>query len=143
MFQIKDRLGDIAFEIEEKSARRIYLSVHKSDLRQVAKVLFEDFKARFSIASGMDNGKNFEILYHFSFDELNKIISIRTFIEKDSPAVDSLVPVIGPCAEWIEREMHELLGIYFAGHPNLKRLLLSEDWPEGVYPLRRDFKNEQ
>jgi NADH:ubiquinone oxidoreductase subunit C len=142
MFQIKDRLGDIAFEIEEKSARRIYLSVHKSDLRQVAKVLFGDFKARFSIASGMDNGKNFQILYHFSFDELNKIISIRTFVEKDSPAVDSLVPVIGPCVEWIEREMHELLGIYFAGHPNLKRLLLSEDWPEGVYPLRRDFRNE-
>lgn len=144
MFRIKDRLGDTVFQLEEKSNRRAYLSIHKSDLRRVARVLFDEFNARFSIASGIDNGKNFEILYHFSFDSLNKIISIRTFIEKESPTIESLVSVLGPSAEWIEREMHELLGIYFEGHPALKRLLLSEDWPEGVYPLRRDFpaKNE-
>jgi Ni,Fe-hydrogenase III component G len=40
-------------------------------------------------------------------------------------------------AEFIEREMHDLLGIDFPGHPNLVRLILPEDWPDGVYPLRR------
>jgi len=142
IFDIKERLGDIVFQMEEKSGKRIYLSVHKSDLRRVASVLHNDLGARFSTASGMDNIKNFEILYHFSFDDSGKIISIRTFVDKDLPSVDSLVPVIGSGAEWVEREMHELLGLDFSGHPGLKRLLLPEDWPQGKYPLRRDFKNE-
>jgi NADH-quinone oxidoreductase subunit C len=36
--------------------------------------------------------------------------------------------------------MHDILGIRFTGHPNLKKLLLPEEWPEGVYPLRRDYE---
>ena len=142
IFDIKERLGDVVFQMEEKSAKRIYLSIHKADLRRVAAVLHKDLGARFSIASGMDNVKNFEVLYHFSFDNAGKIISVRTFIEKDSPVIDSLAPVVGAGVEWIEREIHELLGIDFNGHPGLKRLLLSEDWPKGKYPLRKDFKNE-
>lgn len=139
MFRIKDRLGDAVFGIEEKSAKRVYVSVHKSDLRRSAGVFFEDFGARFLTASAIDNGRNFEILYHFSFDSLSKIISIRTFVEKDSAAVDSIVPAIGPSAEWIEREMHELLGIDFIGHPDLRPLLLAEDSPRKKYPLRKNF----
>ena len=142
MFKIKERLGDLAFQIEEKSVKRIYLSVHKADIRQVALVLVKEFGARFSIASGMDNVKNFEILYHFSFDDEGKIITVRTFVDKDSLEIDSLTEVLGAGAEWIEREMHELLGINFSGHPDLKKLLLSEEWPDKKYPLRRDFKNE-
>jgi Ni,Fe-hydrogenase III component G len=43
-------------------------------------------------------------------------------------------------AEWIEREIHDILGIDFKNHPNLKRLILFDDWPEGVYPLRKDVQ---
>ncbi|MHC5035633.1 MAG: NADH-quinone oxidoreductase subunit C [Planctomycetota bacterium] len=41
----------------------------------------------------------------------------------------------------MEREMNDLLGIVFEGHPDPRRLILADDWPEGVYPLRRDKKN--
>ena len=41
---------------------------------------------------------------------------------------------------WIEREISELLGIKFKNHPDMRRLLLSDEWPEGVYPLRRDYQ---
>jgi len=143
MFKIKERLGDLVFQFEEKSAKRIYLSVHKADIRQVASVLVKEFGSRFSIASGMDNVKNFEILYHFSFDDEGKVITVRTFVDKDSLEIDSLTQVLGAAAVWIEREMHELLGINFSGHPDLKKLLLSDaQWPDKKYPLRRDFKNE-
>ena len=91
---------------------------------------------RFAIASGTDTPGGFEILYHFSFDKTGLIVSVRVLIEdKNNPEIDSLA-VISPAFEWIEREMWEMLGIKFTGHPNLKRLLLSEDWPEGKYPLR-------
>ena len=45
-------------------------------------------------------------------------------------------------AEWIEREMWELLGISFRDHPDLRHLVLQDDWPEGKYPLRRDYRKE-
>ena len=140
MFRIKERLGDVIFQIQERSGKRIYMSAHKSDLKLVAKAFRDEFGGRFLTASGIDNGKNLEILYHFSFDDLNKIISIRTFVEKPSSSIDSIASVVGPAAEWIEREMHEFLGIEFTGHPDLKHLLLPQDWPAGRYPLRRGFK---
>lgn len=140
VFKIKERFGDTAFQFQERTPKVAYLAVHKSDLRFAVGVLFEEFRARFLTASGIDNVRNFEILYHFSFDNLNKIISIRTFVEKDSPVIDSIVPVIGAPAEWIEREIHEFFGIYFSGHPGLKHLLLPQDWPQGQYPLKKDYE---
>ena len=52
--------------------------------------------------------------------------------------VRELITPLIPGAEWIEREMHDILGITFRNHPNMRRLILSDDWPEGVYPLRKD-----
>jgi NADH:ubiquinone oxidoreductase subunit C len=47
-----------------------------------------------------------------------------------------------PALNWIEREIHEMLGVEFKGHPNMKRLLLADSFPEGKYPLRKDFKHK-
>ena len=55
--------------------------------------------------------------------------------------LDSIAPFCR-AAEWIEREMWELLGIRFRNHPDLRHLLLDDDWPEGQYPLRRDYRAE-
>ena len=87
----------------------------------------------------MDAHRHFEILYHFSIEDLNLLISLRVKLAKDSPRVDSLTSVfLG--VNWIEREMSELLGIEFVGHPDMRRLLLSEEWPKDVYPLRQDYQ---
>jgi len=138
--RIKTRLGKKIVEWQEVSARRIYFTVKKEDLFEVAKLLFKDLGLRFSIASGTDTPNAFEILYHFTFDATGEFYSVRVLLEdKKDPQVDSLTPIF-PAAEWIEREIWEMLGIKFTGHPNLKRLLLAEDWPEGDYPLR--IKNE-
>jgi len=134
--EIKDRLKDKISDWYEHNPKRIYFKVDKKDIREVAKVLFKDLELRFATATGIDTPSGFEIVYHFSFDNSGQIISVRTIIEdKKSPKIDSLA-VISPCFEWIEREIWELLGIDFVGHPNLKHLLLIDDWPEGKYPLR-------
>ena len=80
-----------------------------------------------------------EILYHFSVEEIDLVISLRVTLPKTKLEITSLTSVF-TAAHWIEREIHELLGINFVGHPKLKRLLLPEDWPEGVYPLRKDYQ---
>jgi NADH-quinone oxidoreductase subunit C len=66
-------------------------------------------------------------------------LRLRTSVSAQQPAVDSLVPV-WPGANWLEREIFDLFGIHFAGHPDLRRILLPEGF-EG-FPLRRDFPTE-
>ena len=137
---IKEALGNKITSWDEKSSRRIYFSVKKEDIFETTKLLFKELGLRFSTASGMETTDVFEILYHYSFDKSGEIFSVRVFIgDKKNPEIDAITPIF-PAAEWIEREMWEMLGINFKGHPNLKRLLLAEDWPVGEYPLRH--KNE-
>ncbi|MBL7131964.1 MAG: NADH-quinone oxidoreductase subunit C [Candidatus Omnitrophica bacterium] len=136
---IKDKFKGSIKDYFDKSKKRVYIEIDPKDIKEVVKYLFINLEARFNTASGMDIGFHIEILYHFTIERLNLLISIRVKLNRDKPKIDSITPVIIG-AEWIEREMHELVGIDFAGHPNLERLLLPDDWPEGICPLRKDYK---
>lgn len=135
--QIKQKLKNKIKKFEEKNSRRYYIDILPSDIVNVSEILFKDIKLRFIIATGIDRRDGLEILYHFSEDTTGKVISVRVLItDKEKPEIETISKVIKG-AEWIEREMWELLGINFKGHPNLKHLLLDESWPEGNYPLRQ------
>ena len=129
--------GDI-INWTEKNPRRVYLEIAPGALRGVARKLFEDLKFRFCTASAVQTLAGFQVLYHFPFDKTGLVLSVRVKLGKDNPEIDSISDLV-PAADWIEREMNELFGIKFRGRPDLARLLLAEDWPEGVYPLRKDY----
>ena len=136
---LKERFKDDIIEVFDKSEKRVYIEIKPETITKVAKYIFKDLGARFNIASGLDTRDCMEILYHFILEEINLLISLRVKLKKDRLEIDSLTPVF-EAANWIEREIHEILGINFKGHPDLRRLLLPEGWPKGVYPLRRDYK---
>ena len=140
--ETKDKFAEKIKEWQDRSPQRIYLTLDKESLVEVARYLFEELKFRFVIASGVDTRQGIEILYHFSQDSTGKVVTLRILVSKDKCIVDSLAPYIKG-TNFIEREIHELLGVDFKDHPDLRRLLLAEDWPEGKYPLRRDFKGEK
>ena len=117
----------------------MYIEIKPEALVPVVTHIFHDAGARFNIASGVDTRSCFEILYHFTLEDINLLISYRVRLPKDNAVIDSLAPHFKG-ADWIEREMHEMFGIDFKGHPNLERLLLPDEWPEGVYPLRREYE---
>lgn len=136
--KIRERLGNKIITWEETVGSRKFFTINKEDVFETIKFLFKELGLRFSTASGMQTVQGFEIIYHFSFDKTGEIYSLRVIItDKKNPEIDSVTPIF-PGAEWIEREMWELLGINFKGHPNLKRLLLADDWPQGNYPMRRE-----
>ncbi|OGW74757.1 MAG: hypothetical protein A2Z72_07920 [Omnitrophica bacterium RBG_13_46_9] len=127
-------------DIFDKSPKRVYIEIKPESIMKMANYIFKNVGARFNIASGVDMRYHMEILYHFIIEDINLLISLRVKLQKDKKLeVDSLAPSI-EATNWIEREIHELLGINFKGHPDLRKLLLSDDWPEGVYPLRQDYK---
>ena len=81
----------------------------------------------------------FEVNYHLVSIPRRERLRLQVRLSSDDPVVDSLVPV-WPGANWLEREIFDLMGIRFNGHPDLRRILMPEDW-EG-YPLRKDYPVE-
>lgn len=136
---LKDKFKGDIIDVFDKSSKRVYVEIKPESITRVAGYVFKDLAARFNIASGMDARHHMEILYHFTIEEINLLISLRVKLPKDKLEIDS-VATIFEAANWIEREMHDLLGIDFRGHPDLRPLLLPDNWPEGVYPLRHDYK---
>ena len=139
---IKAEFEDRIVSWEEKSSKRYYITVPREDITKVADFIFAKQGARFIIASGVDTPEAIEILYHFAFDKLNKILTVRVPVPKERCEIESIAPIIAG-ANWIEREIAELLGVNFLNHPNPKRLLLAEDWPEGKYPLRQEPRSNR
>jgi len=130
--------GDI-IELFDKSPKRVYVEIKPESIIKLSEFIFRNLGARFNIASGVDVRYNIEILYHFTIEEINLLISVRVKLPKDKLEIDSIANIIKG-ANWIEREIHEILGINFKGHPDMRKLLLPDEWPEGVYPMRSDYK---
>ena len=101
-----------------------------------------------SLITAIDNQPQFELVYHFSAingsvfvkDSTAAVMAeIHIFLDRDTPTVESISDLwFG--ANWHEREAFDLMGIYFIGHPDLRRVLL----PEGFagHPLRKDYVYE-
>lgn len=139
--KVKESLKNKIVSWEEKNPRRHYFTIKKADILDVVRYLFEKTGARFVTASGVDTPKGIEILYHFSFDRAGgKVVTVKLLTSKEKCQVDSIASIV-PGASFIEREIQELLGVAFLDHPDPRPLLTSEDWPEGKYPLRSDYRD--
>lgn len=89
-----------------------------------------------SCISGVDMLDHLETVYHLRSIGRNQLLQLKVRIESENPIVDSIVSV-WPTANWLERETYDMYGIRFAGHPDLRRMLLDDDF-EG-YPLLKSF----
>jgi NADH-quinone oxidoreductase subunit C len=78
----------------------------------------------------------FAVVYHLLSTSRNQRLRLRVFIEESSPIVDSVID-IWKSADWFEREVFDLFGILFKGHPDLRRILT--DYGFVGHPFRKDF----
>ncbi|PEA54467.1 NADH-quinone oxidoreductase subunit C [Bacillus pseudomycoides] len=84
-----------------------------------------------------DFGAHMEVYVHlFSYGK-KQSVAVKVKLDRDEPRVSSIVPFWSG-ADWPEREAYDLLGVVFEGHPNLKRILMPDDWIG--YPLRKDYE---
>ena len=136
---ISDKFGSKVLNVNKKSNKRAYIDIYPKDIKEFVRYIFKDMFFRFDTASGVDDFDVMEILYHFSHDKYGITISLRAVLsDKQDPHIDTITDIT-KSAWWIERELHELFGIEFDGNSDLRPLLLPDDWPQGVYPLRKDF----
>ncbi len=85
------------------------------------------------------NQPRFQVTYHLLSHGLKQRLRLCVLVEEGDASVDSITPV-WPAANFYEREIFDLFGVRFGGHPNLRRILMPDDF-EG-YPLRKDFPVE-
>jgi NADH-quinone oxidoreductase subunit C len=96
---------------------------------------FEDMTA----VDWFPSSPRFQLSYHILSHTYKERIRLRVLLDGDAPAVESITPV-WPSANFYEREVFDLFGIAFEGHPNLRRIMMPDDW-QG-HPLRKDYPVE-
>ena len=121
------------------------MEVPRERLRRVAEFLRGDSELQFTLLSDITAADRspleprFELNYHMVSLARRDRLRVKVRIAGGDPFAES-VTTIWPTADWHEREVFDLFGIRFEGHPDLRRILMPEDW-EG-YPLRKDYPTE-
>jgi Ni,Fe-hydrogenase III large subunit/Ni,Fe-hydrogenase III component G len=137
--QLKDKFQSSIKNFESPYSTRLFVDVDRSRIRDVSNEMIK-MGGRYLVSVGYDNiarDKTLGLIHNFSLDRDDIFVCLRTAAPVDNPEFDSITPDI-PNAGWSEREYMDLLGMKFKGHPKPKRLILADDWPAGVYPLRKE-----
>jgi NADH-quinone oxidoreductase subunit C len=117
------------------------IRVQRAGLIKVLGFLRNDSNCLFSQLSDLcgvdypDQDERFEIVYHLLSMRRNQRVRLKVTTDEDSP-VPSAAGVF-PCADWMEREVWDLFGVFFSDHPDLRRILT--DYGFDGHPLRKDF----
>ncbi|MCS7203704.1 MAG: NADH-quinone oxidoreductase subunit C [Thermodesulfovibrio sp.] len=136
-------ITEVAEKIE-KFRENIIVYVEPHQIKETVKLLIlQNIRFVHLTAIDFSDKKNkIELNYFFLLlkDKVN--IVLKVYVDSLNPTISSISDII-PAAIWAERECNDLFGVKFEGHPDPRRLVLSDDWPEGMYPLRKDFKYNQ
>ena len=112
-------------------------------LHEVAQFLHDDpamdfdYIVHVSSVDWPDDEERFEVVYEIVFDQKRHRIRLKTSVPESDCIVDSLTD-LWKGADFMEREVYDMMGIRFRHHPDLRRILMPDDYTEG-YPLRKDF----
>ena len=128
---VLDSLQEVCSEVSCDSAEglggEVWVQIEPDQLRAVAQTLIERHDMRhLSTITAQGRGKGVEVLYHFWQDGG---LTLRVYCPRERLVLSSLVD-LSPAANWHEREVHDLFGVEFVGHPDLSPLLLPDDWSE-------------
>jgi NADH-quinone oxidoreductase subunit C len=138
---LKARFGEAILEAKLEGVLDPYIKVAPDRIRDVALFLRDDEKLQFDslmLLSGMDYTKGkFGVVYHLDSMKWNHKIVLKLEMMLDNLHCQS-VESVWKGANWHEREAYDMFGIIFDGHPDLRRILMPDDW-EG-HPLRKDYQ---
>jgi NADH-quinone oxidoreductase subunit C len=136
--QVKERFGDRILEIVEKKPDP-FMVVEPTAIVEVCRFLKEEPAFAMdclSNESGVDYRDRCEVVYHlFSYRHRHQAV-LKVKLPRENPTVETLEN-LWKSANWMEREIFDLVGVNFEGHSDLRRILMPEDWPG--HPLRKDF----
>ena len=141
------RFPEAVLSVEADTARsEVTVQVAAERILDLARFLHDAPDASFDHLTDIcsvdypEDRQRFEIVYHLHSLSHRRRLRLKARVSEDDPTIASVTSVWRG-AEFLEREVYDMMGIRFSGHPDLRRILLPEDYAEG-YPLRKDFPAE-
>jgi len=138
--KVQEQFPESVLEVREFRGETTIV-VRRQDIAEVARFTRDDEELRYDFLSDLSavdwlpHRPRFEVNYHLYSMAYNRRLRLKVLVGENDPIVPTVTSV-WPTAGWHEREVYDLFGIAFSGHPDLRRILLPEDW-EG-HPLRKD-----
>jgi len=135
-----------AFIADKEAFGELTVTVGRDHVFAVCRLLIEDPALDFDMLTDVcsvdfpNETPRFEMVYQFYSLERNHRLRIKARVPEDDCRIDSLC-ALWQSANFMEREVYDMMGISFNNHPDLRRILMTEDYEEG-YPLRKDFPVE-
>jgi NADH-quinone oxidoreductase subunit C len=132
-----DALTDARFDRGE-----LTLTIAKDQIRSACQTLIAAGYSAFQDVTAVDwfpSSPRFRVVYHACSHRYKHVIRLTVLVDEADPTVDSITPV-WPGANYYEREVFDLFGIRFEGHPNLRRIMMPDEWVG--HPLRKDYPVE-
>ena len=134
-----------AVEAAKFDRDELTIVVKRTALREACAILRDDRELQFNFLADITcvdwypNEPRFDIVYHLLSIPRHQRLRLKVKLAGDDPSLESITSV-WPSANFFEREIYDLFGVRFSGHPNLRRIMMPEDW-EG-HPLRKDYPVE-
>lgn len=138
MKKLTKGLGDSVLS-ESLDGPALSIGVRSTALAKAAAGALKAGFAFFSFVTAVDRGAEFELVYHTRSWKDGAALFIRTSVPRDEALVATVTDV-WPGAGWHEREVADLFGIVFAGHPDPRPLVLPDNWVG--HPLRKDYEDD-
>ncbi len=133
---INNYLADSIIDFKLPRSKKAYFLLKSEHHREAISLLLENVEnTMLSTITGVDLGNEIELNYHMTCEGT---ITLKNLVPKKKPITKTIIDKI-PGAKLYEREVYDLLGVSFDGHPKIERLLLSDNWPKDNFPLRRDW----
>ena len=139
--KLQEAFPQVTLQVQAEETKNFTVIVPADHLVEVATYLRDHLGFDYlSNLNSVDYPERFEVIYHlYSMKRGGGVLALKVLLpDKDKPQVDSVTPV-WPGANFQEREVYDLMGIAFADHPDLRRIMLWDGFPG--HPLRKDFEN--
>jgi len=130
---LRKGLGEYIVKISKPRENRLNITITKEGIQQAIKLLVENYDARLATVSAVDKGLDIELIYHMSIK--GAVINVKTEFPKEEPKINTITNIVSG-ANWIEREIMDLFGVTFEGHPDPRRLILTPELPKEQTPLK-------
>ncbi len=139
---LREKFGDALLHHELQAGDEHVVFVPAENVREILRWLHEDAGQRFDFLADLTavdygGGRPLQVVYQLWSIPNRRALRVKAELPLDALRIDSVVP-IWKTADWLEREVYDLFGVEFQGHPDLRRIMMPDNYAEG-HPLRKDF----